>query len=40
MKRFVIERNLPGVGTLSGQQPAEAVAKSNDALAQLGGNAQ
>ena len=37
MKR---ERNLPGVGTLSGQQLSEAAAKSNDALAQLGGSEQ
>ncbi len=40
MKRFVIERDLPGVGGMSGQQLADAAAKSNDALSQLGGKVQ
>src|SRR5512137_1137211 len=40
MKRYVIERSLPGVGSMTGQQLAEAAAKSNDALAKLGGKAQ
>lgn len=40
MKRYVIERDLPGVGTLTGQQLKEAAAKSNDALAKLAGKAQ
>ena len=40
LKRYVIERNLPGVGSLTGQQVAEAAAKSNDALATLAGKVQ
>lgn len=40
MKRFVIERDLPGVGGMSGQQLSEAAAKSNAALNQLGGKVQ
>ena len=40
MKQYVIERDLPGVGNLTGQQLKEAAAKSNDALAQLAGKAQ
>jgi hypothetical protein len=40
MRRFVIERNLPGVGRLSGQQLKEAAAKSNEALARLNGRVQ
>ena len=37
MKRFVIERNLPGVHNLAPGELAEASAKSNAALAKLGG---
>jgi hypothetical protein len=40
MKRYVIERNLPGIGTLTAAQVSEAAAKSNAALAKLGGKAQ
>jgi hypothetical protein len=40
MKRFVIERNLPGVGGLNGEQLQGAAAKSNDALAKLAGKVQ
>lgn len=40
MKRYVIERDLPGVGSMTGQQLGQAAAKSNDALARLGGKAQ
>ncbi len=40
MKRFVIERNLPGVGNLNRDQLKDAAAKSNAALAQLSGKAQ
>ncbi len=39
MRRFVIERNLPGAGRLTGQQLKEAAAKSNEALARLNGRA-
>ena len=35
MRKFMIEREIPSVGTLEGQQLREAAAKSNDALAQL-----
>jgi hypothetical protein len=37
MKRYVIERNLPGVGGLGAAQLKEAAAKSNAAIAQFGG---
>jgi hypothetical protein len=40
MKRYVIERDLPGVGGMTGRQLADAAAKSNEALARLGGKAQ
>jgi len=40
MKRYVIERDIPGVGSLKGQDLQGAAAKSNDALAKLGGKAQ
>ena len=35
MKRYVIERQIPGVNTLVGQQLQGAAATSNTALAQL-----
>jgi hypothetical protein len=35
MKRYVIEREIPKIGTLGRQQLKEAAAKSNDALRQL-----
>ena len=37
MKRFVIERNLPGVQNLAPGEYQEAAAKSNAAIATLGG---
>jgi hypothetical protein len=40
MKRYVIEREIAGVGSMTGQQLAEAAAKSNGALAKLAGKAQ
>ena len=35
LNRYIIERDIPEVGTLERQQLAEAAAKSNEALAQL-----
>jgi hypothetical protein len=40
MKRYVIERNLPGVGGLNCDQLKGAAAKSNEALAKLPGKVQ
>lgn len=40
MKRYVIERELPGVGSLSGEELKGAATTSNDALAQLTGKVQ
>jgi len=40
MKRYIIEREIAGVGGMTGQQLAEAAAKSNGALAKLAGKAQ
>jgi hypothetical protein len=40
MKRYVIERNLPGVGKMTREQLKGAAATSNDALAKLSGKAQ
>jgi hypothetical protein len=40
MKRYVIERDLPGVGNLDGDQLKGAAATSNEALAKLSGRAQ
>jgi hypothetical protein len=36
MKRYVIERDMPGVGTLQREQFRDAAQKSNDVLAELG----
>jgi hypothetical protein len=36
VKKYVIERDLPGVGSLNSQQLSGAAAKSNDALCQIG----
>jgi enamine deaminase RidA (YjgF/YER057c/UK114 family) len=36
MKRFVIERDMPGVGTLAREQMREAAQKSNAVLKELG----
>lgn len=40
MKRYVIERIIPGVGALNAQQLKEAAAASNAALAELAGKVQ
>ena len=40
MKRYVIEREIPGVGALDAGQLRGAAATSNAALDQLGGRAQ
>lgn len=36
MKKYIIEREIPKVGTLDKQQLQQAAARSNDALKQLG----
>jgi Protein of unknown function (DUF4242) len=40
MKRYMIERDLPGVGALKDCELAAAAAKSNAALEELGGRAE
>jgi hypothetical protein len=40
MKRYLIERDIPGVGNLNREQLKGAAATSNDALAKLSGKAQ
>ena len=40
MKRFIIEREIPGVGKLDPTQLRDAAAQSNKALAELAGKAQ
>jgi len=40
MKRYVIERELPGVGSMTGEELKGAAAKSNEALSELAGRAQ
>jgi len=40
MKRYVIERELPGVGAMNGEELKGAAATSNQALAELAGRAQ
>ena len=40
MKRYVIEREIPGVGGLTAPQLKGTAAKSNEALAKLDGKAQ
>ena len=40
MNRYVIERDLPGVGSMNAAELKAAAAQSNDALAKLGGRAQ
>ena len=40
MKRYVIEREIPGVGGLNREQLKGAAATSNDALAKLPGKVQ
>ena len=36
MKRYVIERDLPGIGGMNSTQLRDAAATSNSALAKLG----
>ena len=40
MKRYVIERDLPGVGSLNREQLKDVATTSNSALAKLAGKAQ
>jgi len=40
MKRYVIERDLPGIGGMNRTQLKDAAATSNNALATLAGKAQ
>ena len=40
MKKYMIEREIPKVGTLQREQLREAAAKSNELLGQLGPNIQ
>ncbi len=40
MKRYIIERDLPGVGSMTAPQLEQAATTSNEALAKLGGKAQ
>lgn len=40
MKKFVIERDLPGVGAMSQDELSGAAATSNEALAKLAGKVQ
>jgi len=40
MKRYLIERDIPGVGRFNGQQLKDASCTSNSALAKLGGKVQ
>ena len=40
LNKYIIERDIPEVGTLKRQQLSEAAAKSNEVLAQLGPNIQ
>jgi uncharacterized protein DUF4242 len=40
MKRYVIERDLPGIGSMSREQLKTAAATSNSALAKLSGKVQ
>ena len=40
MKRYVIEREIPGVGGLKAEQYKKVAVTSNDALAKLAGKAQ
>ena len=36
MRKYIIERELPGVGGMQGEQLKGAAAKSNEALAEIG----
>ena len=40
LRKFIIEREIPGVGTLAREQLQGAAAKSNDTLRQLGSDIQ
>ena len=35
MKKYIVERKIPGVGAMSGEQLGDAARRSNAALAQL-----
>jgi uncharacterized protein DUF4242 len=36
LRKFIIEREIPKVGSLDGEQLSDAAAKSNDALSKIG----
>jgi len=36
LRKFIIERNIPKVGSLDAKQLSDAAAKSNEALCQIG----
>ena len=40
MKKYVIEREIPNIGSLDSGQLRQAAVRSNEALAQLGGDIQ
>jgi len=40
MNKYIIEREIPNVGNLEGEQLRQAVAKSNEALRQIGPDVQ
>jgi len=40
MKRYIIERDIPGIGGMTSQQLEQAATKSNAALAKLQGRVQ
>ena len=40
MKRYISERDIPGIGAMTSQQLEQAASKSNAALAKLHGRAQ
>jgi hypothetical protein len=40
MKRYVIERDIPGIGSMNREQLQQAAVTSNNALATLSGKAQ
>ncbi len=40
MKKYVIERDVPGIGGMSGEELREAAGTSNEALAKLAGKIQ
>ena len=40
MKRYLVERDIPEIGSMSGAQPRDIAAISNDALTKLAGKVQ